>query len=82
MIKHFTNKNKTQITILVENEKIISDNKQNAEIFTDYFANIVKDLNIPDMSSHTPEADHRIMVTDPIDIIIQKFSRHPSITTI
>ena len=44
--------------------------------------NIVKDLNMPDISSHTPEADHSIMVSDPIDIIIQKFSRHPSITTI
>ena len=79
---NFTNKNKTQKIILVENEKIICDNKQNAEIFNDYFVNIVKDLNIPDISSHTPEADHSVKVTDRIDIISHKFSRHPSITKI
>ena len=66
---NFTNKNKTQKIILVENEKIICDNKQNAEIFNDYFVNIVKDLNTPDISSHAPEADHSVKVTDPIDII-------------
>ena len=66
----FNNKNKTQKIILVANEKIICDNKQNAEIFNDYFVNIVKDLNIPDISSHTPEAGHSVKVTDPIDIIM------------
>ena len=79
---NFTNKNKTQKIILVENEKIICDNKQNAEIFNDYFVNIVKDLNIPDISSHTPEANHSVKVNDPIDINRHKFSRHPSITKI
>ena len=34
------------------------------------------------ISPHTPEADHSVEVTDPIDIIIHKFSRHPSITKI
>ena len=72
---------KTKQIILVKNKKIICDNKQNAEIFNDYFVNIVIDLNIPDISSHTPEADHSVKVTDPIDSI-HKFSRHTSITKI
>ena len=79
---NFTNKNKTQKIILFENEKIICDKKQNAEIIIDYFVNIVKDVNTPDISSHTPEADHSVKVTDRIDIIRHKFSRHANVTKI
>ena len=75
----FYKQKKTQKIILVENEKIICGNKQIAEIFNDYFVNIV---NIPDISSHAPEANHGVKVADPIDIITHKFSRHPSIAKI
>ena len=68
MVKPNFTKYKTQKIILVENEKIICGNKQNAEIFNDYFVNIAKDLNILDISSHTPEADHSVKATNPIDI--------------
>ena len=39
---NFTNKNKTQKMILVENMEIIKENKEIAEIFNNYFVNIVK----------------------------------------
>ena len=43
---------------------------------------LVKDVNRRDISSHTPEADHSVKVTGPIDITRREFSRHPSITKI
>ena len=46
---NFTNKTKkNEKIILVENENIISENKEIAEIMNDYFVNITKELNIPE----------------------------------
>ena len=47
---NFCNKNKTHKIILVENGEIIADNTKTAEVFNDYFTNIVKDLDIPKIS--------------------------------
>ena len=46
---NFSNKIKTGNIILLDDGKIISENTKIAEVFNDYFINIVKDLQIPDI---------------------------------
>ena len=76
---NFTNKNrKNDKIILVENGEIISKNKKTAEIMNNYFVNITKELNIPEES----RVDVDFLFTDPIDGIIQTYSKHPSILKI
>ena len=79
---NFTNKNKTQKIILVENKEIIKENKEIAEIFNNYFVNIVKDLNIPEINHSKLSENSSNIDTEPIDIIIQNFSDHLSILKI
>ena len=47
---NFANKNKTHKIILVEGGEIISDNTKTADVFNDYFVNIVKVLDIPEIT--------------------------------
>ena len=77
---NFSNKIKTKKIILVENEEIISENKINAEIFNEYFTNVVKDLNIPAITISKKTAN--IQTTDHIEKIILLYSEHPSILKI
>ena len=44
---NFTDKNKAQKIILVEDGEIISESTKNADVLNDYFINIVKDLIFP-----------------------------------
>ena len=46
---NFSNKIKTGNIILLDDGKIISENTKIVEVFNDYFINIVKDLQIPDI---------------------------------
>ena len=55
----FTEKGKThEKIILIEEDRIISDSKQIAELMNDYFINITQSLNIPKYlppeKNHTP----------------------------
>ena len=67
-----------QITLL-EGEKIITEDKEVAEKLSNYFENAVKSLEI---------VDNKLILTpvsgidDPIDIIIKKYEKHPSILAI
>ena len=79
---NFANKNKTQKIILVENNEIIKEDKEIAEIFNNYFVNIVKDLNIPEINHSKLSENSSNIDTEPIDIIIQNFSDHLSILKI
>ena len=80
---NFANKNKTQKIILVENNEIIKEDKEIAELFNNYFVNIVKDLNIPEINhSKLLENSSTNITTEPIDVIIQNFSDHLSILKI
>ena len=74
---NFTNKNKAQKIILVEDGEIISESTKNAEVLNDYFINIVKDLDIPNIAT-TEES----VKTDPIVNIIQTYANHSSICRI
>ena len=64
---------------MLEGDKIISDDQEIAEIFNDYFANIVVNLDIEGFVTcdypYVPELDN-------IANIIVKFKNHPSILTI
>ena len=65
--------------ILVKGDDTISDKGQVANIFNEFFANIVKKLNITineDILSDTKGID------DPVLIAIEKYKKHPSIRAI
>ena len=67
----------TDKIILVENEAILSDDKEVAECFNSYFANIVETLNIP------PEViEEYERSPDPVVDAINKYASHPSIKKI
>ena len=50
-------------------------------MFNDYFVNIVKDLNIPEISVIS-SMNPSIIINDAIETIIQNFKEHPSIVKI
>ena len=65
--------------ILVKGDDTISDKGQVANIFNEFFANVVKNLNITineDILSDTKGID------DPVLIAIEKYKKHPSIRAI
>ena len=56
------------------------DNKINSEIMNEYFVNITQNMGIPKFNEETlTPSDESI---DPVDEIIYKFSKHPSIIKI
>ena len=79
---NFANKNKTQKIILVEDGIIVSENNKTAEIFNNYFINIVKDLNIPDINSVKIPENVSSLNMDRIDKIIEHYNQHPSVVQI
>ena len=73
--------NKTGNIILLDDGKIISENTKIAEVFNDYFINIVKDLQIPDIIlAEVPVIPQNIY--DPIENILYTYHNHPSIIKI
>ena len=64
---------------LVEDNKIISEDKDNAEILNSFFSNAVKNLKIPEFSDSNPLAEN---TPHPIFKAILKYENHPSITAI
>ena len=78
---NFSNKIKTENIILLDDGKIISENTKIAEVFNDYFINIVKDLQITDIIlAEVPVIPQNI--NDPIDNILYTYLNHPSIIKI
>ena len=63
-----------RITI-IENEKVVSDEKELVKIFNEYFSNIVPNLDIQRPSSI-------ILHHDPVLNAVKKFENHPSILEI
>ena len=58
---------------LKEQRKIITDNKNIAEMFNNLFSNIVKNLNIDsDLSDITSQANN----TDPVFRAVEKYANH------
>ena len=68
---------------LIENNDIISENKDIADIFNKFFANIVKDMNITmDQENISTDQKHLNETEDPITIAIERYKNHPSILAI
>ena len=64
---------------LIENNKIIGNNKENPEIFNIFFSSIVAKLNIPKyeiLSVNSANSE------DPLENLITKYENHPSIISI
>ena len=70
--------NNEKIT-LVDNEKIITNDKEIAKVLNDFFSNIIKTLNIP-KKDHTDSIVEN--VRDPTFKAILKYRKHPSILAI
>ena len=70
--------NNEKIT-LVDNEKIITNDKEIAKVLNDFFSNIIKTLNIP-KKDHTDSIVEN--VRDPTLKAILKYRKHPSILAI
>ena len=64
---------------LLENDKVVSDDRAVADIFNDYFVNITGSLDIADADSNLLSTDG---IDDPVDIAVRKYSLHPSIKRI
>ena len=64
---------------LIENDTIISNDKEVAETLNDYFVSITDSLDLTENSEVIPSTEG---VSDPIDRAIIKYSNHPSIRKI
>ena len=64
---------------LVEDNKIISEDKVNAELLNSFFSNTVKNLKIPEFSDSNPLAEN---IPHTIFKAILKYKNHPSIIAI
>ena len=64
---------------LVENEVLVTDDKEVAEIFNEYFVNITDSLGIIQPKDALTPTDG---LQDPVEIAIKKYSSHPSIKMI
>ena len=76
----FTDKVQTSSSItLVENEKLITNDNEIAEIFNEFFTNITKTIDIAPSECTVVPTDHLL---DPVEIAVEKFKYHPSIQKI
>ena len=76
----FTDKTKyTQNIILIDNDSIVSDNKNIAEIFNNFFINVVANLGITINNEIIANVDN---ILDPVLNSIKKYEKHPSIVKI
>ena len=71
----------TKKIILVEKGEIISDNTKVTEVMNNYFVDITKELNISLPNFNNTDKSDLIFI-DPIDQIINDYSKHPSILVI
>ena len=65
--------------IIVENDEIISNDNEVAEVLNTFFSNIVSNLSIPEYPVNDPFIDN---INDPILKAIFKYKSHPSIKAI
>jgi len=72
---------KTNITI-IENEKVINEKEEVAEILNNYFIEAVKDLEIEKFTDQNETEIATININEVIDNILEKYQNHPSILKI
>ena len=76
----FTDKIKhTQNITLIDSGSIVSDNKKIAEIFNNFFINVVPNLGITINNEIITNVDN---ILDPVQKAIKKYEKHPSILKI
>jgi hypothetical protein len=76
---YFSGNPKLKVKImLIEKEEIISDDQKVAEVFNNYFNNIVPNLNIEPYISYS----ECINGEDPVLSAVRKYEKHPSIIAI
>ena len=63
----------------MENEALLTDDKEVAEIFNAYFVNITDSLGIIQPKDPLQHVDG---IHDPLEIAIKKYSSHPSVKLI
>ena len=63
----------------IENGELANDDLTIAEIFNHYFANITQELGITGNEAHLSTT---IRISDPIDLAIKNYQKHPSISKI
>ena len=68
--------------VIVENESVISDNKEVAEKFNTFFIEAVENLDIEPFNSPNDNISNLECDHDNIDIIINRYKTHPSIQAI
>ena len=68
--------------ILVENNEIIRDDIKDASTMNDYFVDITKNLDIPEIEIEQLPLNTDIVCIDPIDTILYTYKNHPSILKI
>ena len=64
---------------LVEDDKIIENNKNTASILNEFFSNIISTLGIPQYNETEPVSHN---IGDPLMKAIMKYRFHPSIVAI
>ena len=77
-VKPLLSKSNEKIT-LVDDNKIISEDKDNAELLNLFFSNAVKNLKIPKFSDSNPLAEN---IPHPVFKGILQYKNHPSIIAI
>ena len=72
-------KSNEKITLVVEGNKIISEDKDNTELLNSFFSNATTNLKILEFSDSYPLAEN---ISHPIFKVTLKYKNHPSIITI
>ena len=73
----FSDKIKIQSKIvLVENDEVITDDRQVAETFNNYFVTVTETLGTAENLDNISSAEG---IIDPVDIACEKYATHPSI---
>ena len=70
---------KNNNSILIENNGIVSDDKETTEIFRNNFSNMT---NFIDISEYQPPEDTYLSLRGPVLRAIKKYKHHPIILTI
>ena len=65
---------------LVNNNRIVSDDREICNIFNEFFVNVVPNLNIPEFTGS--ENLHEHVIADSVQSILYKYRNHPSIINI
>ena len=67
-------------TTLVNNNRILSDDREICDIFNKFFVNVIPNLNIPEFTNSDNLHEH--VIGDSVQSILYKYRNHPSIIKI